>query len=52
MPPQRSRIGVKITTPTLPRTSKEHPKDHQNWQQTFHFVVMTESGEKLKLVGG
>ena len=24
----------------------------KNWKQSFHAVMMTESGEELKLVGG
>jgi hypothetical protein len=28
------------------------PKNHQNRQQSFHSVMMAESGEELKLVEG
>ena len=33
-------------------TPKKSKIAHENWQQTFHSMVMTESGEELKLVGG
>ena len=33
-------------------TAPNIPESVQNWQQSFHSVMMTESGEELKLVGG
>ena len=52
----------KVREPTqsvvgLPRQGgKLHPsvednKSHQNWQQSFHTVMVAKSGIKLKLVG-
>ena len=35
------------------RTPQQEQRYHdQNWQQSFHTVMMTESGAELKLVGG
>ncbi len=58
MPPDQMDVyinkpypGPSLRFSNVKNLQQKQRKYTQNWQQSFHSVTMTESGEELKLIG-